>query len=48
MNSIFDTTKELPNKEIAEQTKTIIGFEEKFNRIYSNLKLLRCPNNFLS
>jgi len=40
MNNIFDNTIELPNKEIAERTETLIGFTEKFNRIYSNLKLL--------
>ncbi|MGE8537061.1 MAG: AAA family ATPase [Chryseobacterium sp.] len=40
MNTIFDNTIELPNKEIAEKTTHLIGFEEKFNRISSNLKLL--------
>ena len=40
MSSIFDNTTELPNKNIAERTKHLIGFEKKFNRIYSNLKLL--------
>jgi SpoVK/Ycf46/Vps4 family AAA+-type ATPase len=40
MASIFDNTIELPNSEIRERTKSLIGFKSKFNRIYSNLKLL--------
>jgi SpoVK/Ycf46/Vps4 family AAA+-type ATPase len=40
MAAIFDNTTELPNSEIQERTKNLIGFETKFNRIYSNLKLL--------
>lgn len=38
--SIFDNTIELPNAEIKEKTKSLIGFPSKFNRIYTNLKLL--------
>ncbi|RTY97116.1 AAA family ATPase [Flavobacterium sp. RSP49] len=40
MATIFDNTIELPNSEIQERTKNLIGFDTKFNRIYSNLKLL--------
>ena len=40
MATIFDSTIELPNKEIETQTQSLIGFENKFNRIYNNLKLL--------
>lgn len=40
MATIFDNTLELPNSEIQERTKSLIGFENKFNRIYTNLKLL--------
>ena len=40
MATIFDNTIELPNKEIQSQTEFLIGFENKFNRIYNNLKLL--------
>lgn len=40
MNTIFDNIIELPNKEIANKTTHLIGFEDKFNRISSNLKLL--------
>ena len=40
MANIFDNTIELPNLEIQERTKNLIGFEAKYNRIYSNLKLL--------
>jgi SpoVK/Ycf46/Vps4 family AAA+-type ATPase len=38
--SIFDNTIELPSAEIKEKTKSLIGFQSKFNRIYTNLKLL--------
>jgi SpoVK/Ycf46/Vps4 family AAA+-type ATPase len=40
MAKIFDNTIELPNSDIQERTKNLIGFENKFNRIYTNLKLL--------
>lgn len=39
-NSIFDSTIELPNSDVKERTKHLIGFEAKFQRIYGNLKLL--------
>jgi len=40
MATIFDNTLELPNSDIQERTKSLIGFEKKYNRIYTNLKLL--------
>jgi SpoVK/Ycf46/Vps4 family AAA+-type ATPase len=40
MESIFDNIIELPNSSISERTKSLIGFDNKFERIYSNLKLL--------
>ncbi|MBW8241900.1 MAG: AAA family ATPase [Allomuricauda sp.] len=40
MASIFDNTIELPSKEIHLQSEYLVGFENKFNRIYNNLKLL--------
>jgi SpoVK/Ycf46/Vps4 family AAA+-type ATPase len=40
MASIFDNTLELPNSEIQERTNSLVGFKSKFDRIYSNLKLL--------
>lgn len=40
MATIFDNITELPSKEVQLQTKTLVGFESKFNRIYNNLKLL--------
>jgi len=40
MAAIFDNTIELPSKDIQTQTKSLIGFESKFKRIYNNLKLL--------
>lgn len=38
--SIFDNIQELPNAQIKEKTKSLIGFQAKFKRIYTNLKLL--------
>ena len=40
IDSIFDNIVELPNSAIAERTNNLIGFEDKFERIFSNLKLL--------
>lgn len=40
MASIFDNTIELPNSEVQKKTNELIGFQAKFDRIYSNLKLL--------
>lgn len=40
MSTIFDNITELPSREIAERAKHLIGFENKYNRILSNLKLL--------
>lgn len=41
MDSIFDIEKELPNKEIFDRSKTLIGFDAKYSRISSNLRLLQ-------
>lgn len=38
--SVFDNSLELPNKEVNERTQNLIGFENKFQRIFGNLKLL--------
>lgn len=40
MAEIFDNILELPSKEVQNQTNSLIGFENKFERIYNNLKLL--------
>lgn len=40
IESIFDNVVELPNASISERTKNLVGFESKFERIFSNLKLL--------
>jgi SpoVK/Ycf46/Vps4 family AAA+-type ATPase len=40
MATIFDNTIELPSKDIQSQSEFLVGFENKFNRIYNNLKLL--------
>lgn len=40
MESIFDHVLQLPDSNIQERIKALIGFETKFNRIFSNLKLL--------
>lgn len=39
-NDIFDNTIELPNEEIQNRTKHLVGFNDKFQRIFGNLKLL--------
>jgi len=38
--SVFDNTIELPNEEVKKRTQNLIGFENKFQRIFGNLKLL--------
>lgn len=38
--SIFDNTIELPNEGVKKRTQYLIGFENKFQRIFGNLKLL--------
>jgi SpoVK/Ycf46/Vps4 family AAA+-type ATPase len=38
--SVFDNTIELPSSEIEQRTANLIGFEDKFQRISGNLKLL--------
>ena len=48
MANIFDNTIELPNLEIQERTKNLIGFEAKYNRIYSNLKLLMDQDSLIN
>lgn len=40
MNNIFDNIIELPNKDIQERTKNLVGFDSKFDRIFTNLKLM--------
>lgn len=40
MASIFDNTIELPNSDIERRANSLIGFEDKFQRIYGNLKLM--------
>lgn len=40
MKSIFDNTTELPNPSINTLAKSLIGFDAKFKRIHTNLKLL--------
>ena len=40
MASIFDNATVLPSASIQEKTKNLVRFEKKFNRIYTNLKLL--------
>ncbi|HMM80501.1 MAG TPA: AAA family ATPase [Pyrinomonadaceae bacterium] len=40
MNTIFDNIIELPNKAIKERADGLIGFTDKFNRVFGNLRLL--------
>ena len=40
MADIFDNAVELPNSELEERASNLIGFDDRFNRIFNNLKLL--------
>lgn len=40
MSNIFENITELPNKSIQDKAMSLVGFDSKFDRIYSNLKLL--------
>lgn len=40
MADIFDNIIQLPSNEVRKQTENLVGFENKFKRIYNNLKLL--------
>lgn len=40
MSNIFDNIIELPNKTVQERAQNLVGFDTKFERISSNLKLL--------
>jgi SpoVK/Ycf46/Vps4 family AAA+-type ATPase len=40
MSNIFDNIIELPSKGIQDKAKNLVGFNSKFERIFSNLKLL--------
>lgn len=48
MASIFDNATVLPSASIQEKTKNLVGFEKKFNRIYTNLKLLLDQEGLIS
>ncbi len=37
--TIFDDITELPNADVKKRADTLIGFDKRFSRIYSNLKL---------
>ncbi|KYG74849.1 ATPase family protein associated with various cellular activities (AAA) [Roseivirga ehrenbergii] len=39
-DKVFDNILELPNSQIKEKAETLVGFEQKFNRIHNNLRLL--------
>lgn len=38
--SIFDAITELPSEAAKESAQSLIGFEDRFNRVFNNLKLL--------
>ena len=46
-NSIFDNTIELPDLEIKERTAHLIGFDNKYQRLFNNLKLLLYPEELI-
>ena len=39
-DKVFDNILELPNSEVKEKAESLIGFENKFNRIHNNMRLL--------
>ncbi|QNH62776.1 ATP-binding protein [Hymenobacter sediminicola] len=41
--TIFDSTTELPNAELVERAKHLVGFDDRFKQIHFNLKLLLDP-----
>lgn len=43
MTTIFDNIIELPDKAIKDRSAALIGFENKFERVFSNLRLLIDP-----
>lgn len=43
MTTIFDNIIELPDKAIKDRSAALIGFENKFGRVFSNLRLLIDP-----
>jgi SpoVK/Ycf46/Vps4 family AAA+-type ATPase len=45
--TIFDNSIELPSTQIKNRTQSLIGFENKFQRIFGNLKLLLDPDGLL-
>jgi AAA+ superfamily predicted ATPase len=45
--SIFDNTIELPDLEIKERTEHLVGFDNKYQRIFNNLKLLLNPEELI-
>ncbi|RZK33135.1 MAG: AAA family ATPase, partial [Hymenobacter sp.] len=45
--TIFDSTTELPNAELVERAKHLIGFGDRFKQIHFNLKLLLDPQGLI-
>lgn len=43
MTTIFDNIIELPDKAIKDRSAALIGFENNFGRVFSNLRLLIDP-----
>ena len=39
-DKVFDNILELPSSEVREKAQSLIGFENKFNRIHNNMRLL--------
>lgn len=40
MANIFDNTIELPSAQLEEKASSLIGFDDRFDRVFNNLKLL--------
>jgi len=44
MTTIFDNILELPDRAIQERSKALIGFDNRFDRVFGNLRLLIDPD----
>lgn len=44
-NDFFDLDLELPNQELTKQSGGLIGFDAKYLRIYSHLRMMLSPND---
>jgi len=44
MNDIFDTQQELPNQQLADMAKTLVGFSRRYEALKNHLKIMLFPD----